>query len=92
MNGAAWTHEDTSRALALRGKGWTYSRIGKLLNRTAQSVQMRLVREGHEVTPAKTTRRACLCFRKPFNSAGAHNRLCADCRRKEDGGDMWRYA
>ncbi len=92
MNGAAWTQEETRRALELRNQGWTYSRIGRSLGRTAQAVHTRLGREGYEVVTTKTTRRPCLCCGKDFNSAGAHNRLCSDCRRKDDGGNMWRYA
>lgn len=29
--------------------------------------------------------RFCLCCRKDFQSEGAHNRMCIDCRKKSEG-------
>ena len=77
-----WTPDEDRIARELRASGLTLEKVGKALKRTASSVNSRLealdllVKDGARVRP-------CLCCRKTFSSAGPHNRLCLDCRRKD---------
>ena len=80
MSRRPWSPEDRDKAWRLHCSGRSLKAIGRLLNRSPNSVY----------TSLEATRRAnaekkrpCLCCGTPFNSAGPHNRLCHVCRRRD---------
>ncbi len=97
-HGLPWTGKDQAQALGLRAKGLTWRQIAELMGRTTQALHTHVARFADKAAdaelPSKATgqQRLCLCCKKRFKSVGAHNRLCSECRRKDDGGNMWRYA
>lgn len=47
-------------------------------------------RKNMKLAPPPTTRRPCLMCRRPFDSEGAHNRICGECKKTHawrEGGD-----
>lgn len=78
------------RELGARGVPWeaVYARLGKSSPAALrarflrmESPDARALRTGAPLSrPDGTTRRACMCCREPFESAGPHNRMCAPCR------------
>ena len=79
MRGIPWSLEDRTKAWNLRRSGQTLVQIGGALNRSVGSVNACLQRMTKE---NQARNRPCLCCRKPFPSAGAHNRLCLTCARR----------
>lgn len=85
MMPTTWTPEEDQTALRMRGEEKTISAISHELNRTWSSVECRL----RKLDKAEAKRKAapkvrpCLCCNNNFLSAGPHNRLCLDCRRKD---------
>jgi len=79
MRGAKWSPEDRQKAWNLRRSGKTLEQIGQALNRSTASVNtcLQVVRQENQAQ-----KRPCLCCRKPFHSAGPHNRLCLTCARR----------
>ena len=79
MRGTRWSLEDRQRAWNLRRSGKTLEQIGLALNRSVASVNtcLQAMKQEHQAR-----KRPCLCCRKPFTSAGAHNRLCQACAHR----------
>ena len=79
----SWAPEERKAASNLRRSGKTLEQIGLALNRSPSSVYscLKFVRRAKAVERADKTR-PCLCCRKPFTSAGAHNRLCPQCANR----------
>ena len=79
MSRRPWSPEDRDKAWRLHCSGRSLKAIGRLLNRSPNSVY----------TSLEATRRAnaekkrpCLCCGKLFASAGPQNRLCSLCSRR----------
>lgn len=74
-----WKPEDRQKAWNLRRSGKTLEQIGQALNRSVSSVDacLQMMQQEHQAN-----KRPCLCCRKPFRSAGPHNRLCLTCARR----------
>lgn len=90
-----FTPEEDAILLAGRAEGLTLVVLAKRLGRCQPDIRERLVTlcgELPKLPPAKLVKRPCLCCGQAFASQGAHNRLCVTCRRKDDGGPLWRYA
>ena len=79
MRGIPWSLEDRTKAWNLRRSGQTLVQIGGALNCSVGSVNTCLQSMRQENQARK---RPCLCCRKPFHSAGPHNRLCPTCARR----------
>lgn len=77
-----WAPEESRRASDLRASGLTLDQIGKALDRSTNSVASHLEAMDRQVKEG-ARKRPCMCCRKTFSSAGPHNRLCLDCRRKD---------
>lgn len=91
MGSRHWTPEEDGRLLAMRGIGFSHREIGEALGRATSSIGSRLntlrsmpLRTSEPVARRRASRvmRPCMCCRRPFQSEGAHNRLCDPCRRK----------
>ena len=81
--GWKYTPEELQLVKSLREQGQTLQQIGNRIGCSPASVTRRLEKlEAPEIT-VNTRKRPCLCCKKPFPSAGNHNRLCIDCRRKD---------
>lgn len=83
-----WTKEEEQRLLALATHRLSYAEIGKKLNRTAISVEVRLKALSRGVVGSKKhegIERPCLCCKNLFFSEGPHNRLCSQCRQIDAG-------
>lgn len=57
-----------------------YARIGREMNRSADSVRERILKLQRQSLNARTQRRACMGCSRKFNSEGAHHRMCGACR------------
>ena len=85
MTPTTWTPEEDRIALRLRDAGKTLGQIASVLDRSERSVAYRLLKLADQLAKLKNKPklRPCLCCGKKFTSAGPHNRLCLDCRRKD---------
>ncbi len=79
-NAKRWSAEEDKTITDLRADGETIAEIGRVLNRSPNSVASRLEALQRPVKPGAKTR-PCMCCRTPFKSAGPQNRLCLTCRR-----------
>ena len=79
MKGIKWSPEDKQKAWAMRCSGKTLEQIGQALGRPVASVHscLMLIKRDNEAKKIP-----CLCCRRLFRSAGAHNRLCPPCARR----------
>ncbi len=69
--------EEVRRQLAA---GQSPCAIARGMGRSESSVYRRIEVLSRATSPG---RRPCLCCGTPFNSEGAHNRLCGRCRTRE---------
>ena len=85
MTPTTWTPDEDRIALRMQGEGKTMGQIASALDRSERSVVCRLLKLADQLAKRKEKPkvRPCLCCQKSFTSAGAHNRLCLDCRRKD---------
>lgn len=85
VRGATLTPEERAERLALikegKEKGMTWAQMGAQLNIAGYSLESWYNRRTR-LDRATLSQRPCMCCRKPFESEGAHNRLCPECRLK----------
>lgn len=79
--GQRWTEEETARLRRMVNARASMGEISRALSRSTASIQGHLnsLRPGPDKEPSRKTR-PCMCCRRPFPSAGPHNRLCENCR------------
>ena len=82
MSGIQWSPKERQEVARLRRSGQTLAQIGKALNRPPSSINSCLIWLRTHTADGSTNTRPCLCCRKPFTSAGAHNRLCPQCANR----------
>lgn len=81
------TEEETELRLKTvaecRSKGMTYDETAAMLGMTSNGLQQWLCKwAGPRISASfRLSTRKCMCCRAEFQSEGAHNRMCADCRR-----------
>jgi hypothetical protein len=71
------------------GTGWAVFREGKPVTGILTHYDEAKDREIALRRKAAATKRPCLCCRRDFLSAGAHNRLCNDCRTTSADHPSW---
>lgn len=85
VRGATLTPEERAERLSFikegKEKGMTWAQMGTILGIAGYSLESWYNRRGRAERHAMSER-ACMCCRKPFESEGNHNRLCAECRLK----------
>lgn len=83
IRGWKFTPEELQLVKSMREQGKTLQQIGNRIGCTPAAVTRRLEALESPAIAPKFRTRPCLCCKKQFPSAGNHNRLCIDCRRKD---------
>lgn len=83
VRGATLTPEERAERLALikegKEKGLTWAQMGATLGIAGYSLESWYNRKARLQRHA-LSERACMCCKRPFESEGPHNRMCAECR------------
>ena len=70
-----WIDDEINEAIELNQKGYSFEEIGKILDRTTRSIQVKLNRLGYKQTKNKFYETIiCEKCQRPFNALKKHNR------------------
>lgn len=83
VNRSAWTPGEIQQLSTLRRQGTPVAKIAATLGRSEGAVHARLHVLGATTPKTGSRIRPCMCCGGDFRSEGAHNRLCAACRKIE---------
>jgi hypothetical protein len=88
MKGRLWTPAEDAQLLRLKAERMTNRGIADAMNRPLGGIDSRLKKLRDAADPQQlfrgpTTKRPCLWCRKPFDSAGIHERVCHACKGRE---------